>query len=349
MAITVNDPITIGGLRLQNRIILSPMQQYMGTPEGFATNHHREFYSRRARDVSLVIVESTAVSPEGRLFRNDIGIFRDDHVEALRNITDAVHAQGTPIFVQLSHGGRKSSPDVTKRLVAPSAIAYDDQYGTPEALSPSGIAQIIEEYRLAARRSVAAGFDGIEIHAAHGFLIHQFLSPLSNKRTDAYGGTPENRARFLQETLQVVRQEVGRDYPVIIRVSATDYSEGGLTPEDWVHMLKPLESDLDAIDVSSGGLLPVQPSEIYDAYQLPYATAIKQHFSIPVIAVGKIHARSLANRILADRLADCIAIGRPLLEDPDYARRLLVSQEQSESGDLNVQKELVQACDNLLS
>ncbi|MBB6691011.1 NADH:flavin oxidoreductase [Cohnella xylanilytica] len=322
---TLNDSIRIGGLTLRNRLIMAPMQQYKGTPEGYATDHHVEFYSRRAKHVSLVIVESTAVSPDGRLFPNDIGIFSDAHVEPLRRITDAVHAEGTPAFIQLSHGGRKSSPEVTKRLVAPSAIAYDETYGTPEELSVADIAAIVEQYRLAAKRSVQAGFDGIEIHAAHGFLMNQFMSPLSNKRTDGYGGTPENRARLLRESLAAIRSEVGKEYPVIVRVSATDYHEGGLTPEDWARMLKPLESDLDAIDVSTGGLLPVQPADVYDAYQVPHAAAIKPHFRIPVIAVGLIRTRSLANRILEDRLADAVAIARPLIDDPDYGERMLAA------------------------
>ncbi|WP_248924751.1 NADH:flavin oxidoreductase [Paenibacillus hamazuiensis] len=333
MTVTLTDSVKIGGLTLKNRLIMAPLQQYMGTPEGYATNHHIEFYGRRARHVALVVVESTAVSPNGRLFPSDIGIFTDRHVEPLRKITDAVHAQHTPVFVQLSHGGRKSSPEVTKRLIAPSAIAFDDNYGTPEALSLTDIESVVMEYRLAAKRSVQAGFDGIEIHAAHGFLIHQFMSPLSNKRTDAYGGAPENRARFLKEVLQAIREEVGRDYPVTVRISATDYAEGGLTPGDWAIMLKPLESGLDAIHVSTGGLVPVQPADVYTAYQLPHAAAIKPHFGIPVIAVGKIYTRSLADRILGDRLADMIAIGRPLIEDPDYAERLLMTRERQDDGE----------------
>jgi len=329
MTVTLNDPIFFGGIRLQNRLIMAPLQQYMGTPEAFATSHHTEFYGQRAKHVGLVIVESTAVSANGRLWKNDIGIYTDHHVEPLQKITDAVHAHRTPVFIQLSHGGRKSSPEVTTSLVAPSAIAFDEHYGTPESLSLAGIEQLIEDYRLAAKRSLAAGFDGIEIHAAHGFLIHQFLSPLSNTRADAYGGTAENRARFLKEVLFAIRGEVGRDFPVIVRISATDYCEGGLTPVEWARMLKPLESQLDAIHVSSGGLLPIQPSDVYTAYQLPHAAAIKQHFNIPVIAVGKIYTRSLANRILADQLADSIAIGRPLLEDPDFGERLLIAQEHA--------------------
>lgn len=324
MTKTLNDPVTIGGITLQNRLIMAPLQQqYKGTPEAFATEHHRDHYGRRAKHVGLVILESTAVSPNGRLWANDIGIYTERHVEPLRKVTETVHAHKTPVFIQLSHGGRKSSPDVTTMLVAPSAIAFDDQYGTPQELSAEGIRSIVEEYRSAAKRSKEAGFDGIELHAAHGFLIHQFLSPLSNKRTDAYGGSSANRARFLQEVLRAVREEVGRDYPVIVRISATDYSDGGLIPEEWARMLKPLESGLDAIHVSSGGLLPVQPDDVYTAYQLPHAAVLKQHFKIPVIAVGKIYTRSLADRILQDGLADIIAIGRPLLEDPDYAERLL--------------------------
>ncbi|WP_088834074.1 oxidoreductase [Paenibacillus tyrfis] len=325
MTITVNDSLSLGRLNLKNRLIMAPLQQYMGTPDAFAVGHHIEHYGRRAKHVGLVILESTAVSANGRLWKNDIGIFTDQHVKPLKKITAAIHAHQTPVFIQLSHGGRKSSPDVTNSLVAPSAIAFDDYYGIPEPLSLAGIERIIEEYRLAAKRSIEAGFDGIEIHAAHGFLIHQFLSPLSNTRSDAYGGSSENRARFLKEVLMAIREEVGSDYPVIVRISATDYCEGGLTPEEWSRMLKPLESELDAIHVSSGGLLPIQPSDVYTAYQLPHAAAIKQHFKIPVIAVGKIYTRSLANRILEDQLADGIAIGRPLLEDPDYAERLLIS------------------------
>ncbi|KEQ25679.1 oxidoreductase [Paenibacillus tyrfis] len=325
MTLTVNDSLSIGNLNLKNRLIMAPLQQYMGTPDAFAVDHHIEHYGRRARHVGLVILESTAVSANGRLWKNDIGIFTDQHVKPLMKITATIHAHQTPVFIQLSHGGRKSSPDVTNSLVAPSAIAFDDYYGIPEPLSLAGIERIIEEYRLAAKRSIEAGFDGIEIHAAHGFLIHQFLSPLSNTRSDAYGGSSENRARFLKEVLMAIREEVGSDYPVIVRISATDYCEGGLTPEEWARMLKPLESELDAIHVSSGGLLPIQPSDVYTAYQLPHAAAIKQHFKIPVIAVGKIYTRSLANRILEDQLADGIAIGRPLLEDPDYAERLLIS------------------------
>ncbi|WP_139992881.1 NADH:flavin oxidoreductase [Paenibacillus paridis] len=325
MTLTLNDPIFLGSLKLRNRLIMAPLQQYKGTPEALPTGHHIKHYKRRAGHVGLVILESTAISSSGRLWKNDIGIFTEPHVEQLRKITEAIHEHHTPVFIQLSHGGRKSSPEVTHSLVAPSAIAFDEHYGTPESLSLAGIKNIIEEYRLAARRSIEAGFDGIEVHAAHGFLIHQFSSPLSNLRTDCYGGDSENRSRFLKEVLTTIRSEVGHDYPVMIRISATDYCQGGLTAEEWAKMLKPLESMLDAIHVSTGGLLPIKPSEVYAAYQLPYAAVIKQHLNIPIIAVGKIHTRSLANRIIEDQLADCIAIGSPFLENPDFAEGLLVN------------------------
>ncbi|NQX58079.1 NADH:flavin oxidoreductase [Paenibacillus qinlingensis] len=331
MTWTLDDPIHLGSLHLKNRLIMAPLQQYKGTFDAFPIDHHIEHYGRRAKHVGLVILESTAISSNGRLWSNDIGIFTDQHVAPLRKIADAIHAHQTPAFIQLSHGGRKSSPEVTNFMVAPSAIAFDDHYGTPEPLSLAGIQTVIEEYRLAAKRTVEAGFDGIEIHAAHGFLIHQFLSPLSNIRLDDYGGNSENRARFLKEVLLAIRGEVGRQYPVTLRISATDYFKGGLTTEELVRMLQPLECELDAIHVSTGGLLPIQPSDVHTGYQVPYAAAIKQHFHIPVIAVGKIYTRSLANRILEDQLADCIAIGSPLLTDPDYAECLLTHEDQVSS------------------
>ncbi|MCR8631560.1 NADH:flavin oxidoreductase [Paenibacillus radicis (ex Xue et al. 2023)] len=324
-SLSLDTPLTIGSMELRNRLIMAPMQQYKGSPEGYATEHHIQHYSRRANLIGLIIVESTAVSDNGRLWPNDIGIYSDRHTDALKRITDPVHNQNTPIFVQLSHGGRKSAPEVTKRLIAPSAIPYDGTYGNPAELSLSEIEALIDDYRMAARRSIAAGFDGIEVHAAHGFLIHQFLSPLSNLRDDAYGGTPRGRTKFLQDTLAAIRSETGRNYPIIVRVSSTDYIDGGLNPQELALMLKPLEANglLDAVDVSSGGLLPIQPTDVHPGYQLPDAAVIKQHLNVPVIAVGKIYTRSFADRIIGDGLADAVAIGRPLLEDPDFAQKMI--------------------------
>ncbi|MEC0173799.1 NADH:flavin oxidoreductase [Paenibacillus favisporus] len=317
----------IGGLKLSNRLIVSPMQQNQGTPEAFATDYHVNHYGRLAGGAAMVMLESTGVSPNGRLFSNDIGIFTDEHVTPLKKVVEAVHAKNTPVFIQLTHGGRKSWRNGGSRLLAPSPIAYDDEYGIPEEMSLSEIRSEIDNFRLAARRSLEAGFDGIEVHAAHGHLVHQFLSPLSNHRTDEYGGSPEKRTRFLRDILEAVRSEVGRDYPVLIRVSASDFTEGGLTPVDVAKISASLEPLINAVDVSSGGLLPVNPAATPEGYQVPYASIIKQYVSIPIIAVGKIYTKELAEFILTDRLADFIAIGRPLLGDPEYIRSTFFTSE----------------------
>jgi len=317
-------PASLSRMKLRNRLIMSPMQQYQGTPESFATAYHVHHYARRARGgVGLVIVESTAVSPNGRLYPDDIGIFTDAHVPPLAAITQAVHSEGAAIALQLCHGGRKSHPSVRGRVLAPSAIAYDDFYGTPEAMVLTDIEEAVSAFADAARRAVIAGFDAIEIHAAHGYLIHQFLSPLTNRRSDAYGGSPENRARFLVEVFAAVRAAVGPGYPVIVRVSATDFAEDGLTPEavsDALRGLVPL--GLDAVDVSAGALLPLVPEGIGPEYQVPYSEAIRRSLGVPTIAVGLIRNGVRAERILAEGRADFIAIGRPFLEAPDYSDNL---------------------------
>jgi NADPH2 dehydrogenase len=326
----VYSPFSIGSLQLKNRIIKAPMQQYQGSPEGFATDHHVKYYGERARDVGLVIIESTAVSLNGRLFPNDIGIFTDEHIPPLKRVVDAVHRQGTPVFIQLSHGGRKSYKTAQSRLLAPSRLAYDEEHGLPEAMSLEDIQNVIEEFRLAARRSREAGFDGIEMHAAHGFLLHQFLSPLSNKRTDAYGGPLTHRVRLLQEVLAAIRNEVEADYPVQIRVSASDYVRGGLHPQEVgeaMHLLEPLQ--IDAVHVSSGALLPLAPLAVYPGYQVPYAAMIRRYVQIPVIAVGLIYTLEMIEQILQDHLADFVAIGRPLSDNPHFVEELLYPEKRA--------------------
>lgn len=317
-------PASIGNITLMNRLIMAPMQQRQGTAEAMATDYHVEHYSARAKGgVGLVIIESTSVSRNSRLFQDDIGIYTDAHIAPMKKIVDAVHAFDTPVFIQLCHGGRKSSPQNEGRMLAPSAIAFNEEYGTPEEMSLDDIQEAIRLFTDAARRSIEAGFDGIELHAAHGYLLHQFLSPLSNKRTDTYGGSLENRVRLIKEILTEVRNVIGKNVPVQIRLSASDYVDGGLTAEelgDAMNMLMPL--GLDAVHVSTGGLLPVQPSEVYPGYQVPYAKKMKDYVSVPVIAVGGIHSAQLANEIVEEGKADFIAIGRPLLDDPNYAFKL---------------------------
>ncbi|QRG69010.1 NADH:flavin oxidoreductase [Brevibacillus choshinensis] len=325
--VTLQSPMNIGNVQLKNRLILAPMQQNKGTLQAMPTDYHVKHYRDRAKHVGLVIIESTGVSANGRLYPNDIGIFTDEHTGPLRRIVEAVHEEHTPIFIQLTHGGRKAWPEVVDRLVAPSAIAYDDFYGVPEEMTSKDIREAISEFRFAARRSVQAGFDGIELHLAHGHLLHQFLSPLSNLRSDEYGGSLENRLRIIREVVIAIREEVGCAYPLQIRVSASDFAEGGLTPVDVAHALTYLEEFIDAVHVSAGGTLPVAPLADGAGYQVPYASVIKQYVKVPVIAVGRIHSGQLANFILADELADFIAVGRPMQEDPHFAQKLLQYEE----------------------
>lgn len=317
----------LGPLKLKNRLVMAPMQQYRGTRESFATAYHEFHYGRCAEGgVGMIIVESTAVSPNGRLFKDDIGIFSDAHIAPLARVTEAVHAHGTPILLQLSHGGRKSNPPPGAELLAPSAIGYGDDYGQPRAMTAGDIAHAVAEFAAAARRAVKAGFDGIELHAAHGYLLHQFLSPLSNQRGDAYGGSPAARIRAIYETLAAIRAVVGADYPVTLRVSASDYVAGGLTPEvvaRAVQALAPL--GLAAVHVSSGGLLPVAPEAVFPGYQLPYARTIREITGVPVIAVGGLHRRAIIEKALADGDADLVALGRPILERPDFMTDKLAS------------------------
>lgn len=313
-------PAMLGRLRLRNRLVMSPMQQYQGTADASATAYHAHHYARRARGgVGLVMVESTAVAPEGRLFGDDIGLYSAAHVAPLRAVVDAVHAEGAAIAVQLSHGGRKSFRGAGA-LLAPSAIAYDDTYGVPEAMTQAQIAKAIADYERATRYALDAGFDAIELHAAHGFLVHQFMSPISNHRDDEYGGSAHNRGRFLREVFAAIRGVVGPDYPLLVRVSGSDFDPDGLTPEAVAELLLPLrELGLQAVDVSAGGLSPKVPYGIGVEYQVPFASTIRRALDVPTIAVGLIRGADRAEAILRDEHADFIAIGRPLLERPDYA------------------------------
>jgi NADPH2 dehydrogenase len=316
-------PIMIGNIELKNRLVVAPMQQRQGTREAFATDYHVNHYTEIAKGgISLVIIESTSVSEGGRLFSDDIGILTDEHVPPLKYVVDSVHQQNVPIFIQLCHGGRKSSPTNKGRMLAPSAIAFNDEYGLPSEMTKEEIKNVTKQFVQAAKRSVEAGFDGIELHAAHGYLLHQFLSPLSNRRADEYGGTLENRVRILKEIIVAVRDEVGANYPIQIRFSADDYHQDGLRPEEIgesLAFLKPY--GINAVHVSSGGLLPIPPANVYPGYQIPYAEKIKQYIDVPIISVGLIHSKALAEDILLTGKADCIAIGRPILEDPAFVSK----------------------------
>lgn len=330
---TLFSAFSLGALRLANRLVMAPMQQYCGTIEGHAIERHVEHYARRAAGgVGLVIVEATSVSPEGRLMLDDLSLFDDSQIAGLSRIVSGVHAHGVPVAAQLVHGGRKSVAFRGSSPIGPGTLAYSEKFTAPRAMTVHEIERVKDDFVLAARRAVRAGFDAIELHAAHGFLLHQFLSPLTNTREDAWGGNADRRARLLHEVVRAVHGVLPLGMPLTVRISASDYAEGGLEPKTVGEALRGIERGrLAAVHVSSGGLLPVQPPSTDEGYQVPFAAEIRALTGLPTIAVGQIRSAERASDFLRTGACDLVAIGRPLLEDPDLPRRWRASaQAQSE-------------------
>lgn len=317
-------------VRFANRIGVSPMCQY-SSEDGFATDWHLVHLGARAQGgAGLVILEASAVTPEGRISSVDLGIWKDEHIPALARIAGFLHSQGARAGIQLAHAGRKggmSSPFIGEHVlspaeggwqtVAPSAIAFSPAYSVPAALDAAGIAATVQAFRLAARRAQTAGFDLVEIHAAHGYLLHQFLSPLANKRTDAYGGSFENRTRFVLEVVDAVRAEWPADLPLFIRISATDWADGGWNIDESVqlaHLLR--DHGVDLVDVSSGALVPNVQIPLGPGYQVPFAARIRKEAAIATAAVGLITDAEQANAIVANGEADLVLLAREMLRDP---------------------------------
>jgi len=306
-------PITIRDLTLKNRIVMAPMCMYSSNKEdGIATDWHFTHYESRAiGQVGLIMVEATGVTPNGRITKNDLGIWSDDHIDGLKEIVNRVHKHGAKAAIQLAHAGRKA---VFESTVAPSSMKFDEKSPIPHELSPVEITELVQAFQQGARRAIEAGFDCLEIHAAHGYLIHQFLSPLANQRTDEYGGTLENRFQFLKQIIEAIRSIW--DGVLMVRVSATDYLEGGLTIEDHVQFAKWMKQlDVDLIDVSTGGIL-LAKINLSPGYQVPYSQKIKHEANISTGAVGLINSGTLAEQILQEEKADLIFIGRALLRNP---------------------------------
>lgn len=300
---------------------MSPMCQYMASQDGLANDwHFVHLVSRTIGGVGLVLTEATAIEPRGRISDNDLGIWSAEHVAPLKSIVEAIHGFGGKVGIQLAHAGRKS--EVKQGTpVGPSPLPFDEGYPTPKELSQDEIRDIQAGFMEAAKRALRAGFDVIEIHAAHGYLISEFLSPASNKRTDEYGGSTENRARFLKETIQAVRKVWPDDRALFVRISATDYTEDGMTLEETLRLLACLKDEaVDIWDISSGGIVPLgmQPVEIgtYPGYQIPYASRIRRELGVKTMAVGLISTPELAEHTLATGNADLIALGRELLRNP---------------------------------
>ena len=308
------EPITIRNMQLKNRFVMPPMCMYSAFhKDGKVGPFHTAHYVARAiGQVGLVIVEATGILPEGRISDECLGIWEDAQVEGMKKLVQAIREQGAVPALQINHAGRKS---VTTgiRKIAPSAIPFNEHEVTYEEMTEQDIHNVLKAYREAARRADEAGFMGLEIHAAHGYLINQFLSPLSNLRQDAYG---QDKALFLHQAVEAVSSAWPKDKALWIRISATDWLEGGVTPEDWISWLGALPRSMDMVHVSSGGLQksPIRP---YPGYMLPLAEAIKKGTGLPVIGVGHLDDDQLVMQALEAGRCDLAAMGRELLRHPN--------------------------------
>lgn len=325
-------PLTIRSVVLKNRIAVSPMCQY-SSEDGFANDWHLVHLGTRAiGGAGLVICEATAISPEGRITYGDLGIWKDAHVPMLANITGFITRNGSVPGIQLAHAGRKASTHVPWKgsaalkdnenawtTVAPSAISYKEGMHVPAELDANGIAKVIADFRNAAMRAKTAGFKVIEIHAAHGYLLHEFLSPLSNQRNDAYGGNFENRVRLLIEVTEAIRSVWLDGLPLFVRISATDYTDGGWTIDDSIGLARILKTKgADLIDCSSGGNVHDAKIKAGPLYQVPFAAQVKQTAGIMTGAVGLITTATEAENIIAEGKADLVLLARQLLRDPYF-------------------------------
>ncbi|PWK11622.1 NADPH dehydrogenase NamA [Tumebacillus permanentifrigoris] len=314
------DSYTIKGLTLKNRIMMSPMCQYVANTDGTVSDWHFVHYGARAiGGVGLIMLEASAVEARGRISMHDIGIWSDDHIAGLRRIVDFGHQYGASMGIQIAHAGVKAETDEPN--VAPSALTHFPRYTVPQELSVAEIGEIVEKFKAAAVRAVQAGFDTVELHGAHGYLLNEFLSPLTNKRTDEYGGTLENRLRFPLQVISAVKSVLPVEMPLLMRVSASEYSEESYSLDEMVSMVTAFkEAGVDMVDCSSGGALPVAPPAIYPGYQVQFAEAIKRGADIPTIAVGLLDNPALAEEVVRNGRADLVAIARGLLRDPHWAK-----------------------------
>lgn len=333
---TLFSPLRLRSLTLRNRIVVSPMCQY-SAQDGFANDwHFVHLGSRAVGGAALVFTEAAAVEARGRISPEDLGIWRDAHIAPLKRITAFVEAHGAVPGIQLAHAGRKAStyrPWTEQKgavpegeggwsVVGPTATPFSDTYPVPQALDEAGLESIVEAFREGAQRSLEAGFKVAEIHAAHGYLLHSFLSPLSNTRTDAYGGAFEGRARLLLEVTEAVRSVWPDALPLVVRLSASDWDEHGWTPEDSVTLAKLLHArGVDLIDCSSGGVVPGITIPTGPGYQVPLAAQVRREAGVPTGAVGLITGSAQADTVIRSGQADVVLLARELLRDPYWPHR----------------------------
>jgi 2,4-dienoyl-CoA reductase-like NADH-dependent reductase (Old Yellow Enzyme family) len=329
------DPITFRGLSLSNRILVSPMCEY-SCEDGLANEWHLvHLGSRAVGGAGLIFTEATAVTPEGRISPQDLGIWSDRHIEPLARAVRFIHAQGRPAGIQLAHAGRKGSttrpwdppgavlPENGGWVpVGPTSAAFADGFPIPAPLDEAGIRAVIAAFRSAAERALTAGFDVAEVHAAHGYLIHEFLSPLSNARTDGYGGSFENRVKLCLEVVDAVRGVWPERLPVFVRISSTDWTAGGWDLEQSVELARRLrDRGVDLIDCSSGGNVSSATIPLGPGYQVPFAERIRRDVGIATGAVGLITDARQADEIVSSGRADCVLLARELLRDPYWPLR----------------------------
>lgn len=325
-------PLQIKGVSLKNRIVMSPMCQYSAT-DGFVNDWHLvHLGSRAVGGAGLIITEAMAVSPEGRISAGDLGLWKDEHIAPIRRITDFIHQQGSVAGVQLAHAGYKASSAVPWeggkyistaeggwQPVSPSATLLTDQKTYSKELTKANVEQIVEDFKQAAKRAIEAGFKVIEIHAAHGYLLNEFLSPVANKRTDGFGGSFENRSRALLLVIDAVKEVVPTEIPLFVRISATDWRADGWKIEDSVRLSAILkEKGIDLIDCSTGGFVAPKEIPIVPNYQVPFAEEIKTKVGIKTGAVGLITSAEQANEIIRSGKADLVFWARELLRNPYF-------------------------------
>lgn len=327
-------PLTLRSVNVRNRIVMSPMCQYAAADGKVQPWHLVHLGARAVGGVGIVMTEATAVTPQGRLSPEDLGIWSDDHIAGLSGLTEMIARQGAVPGIQLAHGGRKSARyrpwegngpldgSLSWPLIGPSAIPYDSGWQVPKAMDASDIQALVHAFRLAARRARKAGFKIIEGHFAHGYLMHSFLSPLTNRREDEYGGPLENRARLPIEVARALREEWPDDLPIFIRLSVVDWVEGGLDLAQSLEIARWLgEIGVDLIDCSSGAAVPGEQAPVMPGYQVPFAQRIRQDTGLATAAVGLITEPDQAEKIIASRSADLVFLARALLRDPYWAAK----------------------------
>ncbi|GFP77615.1 NADPH dehydrogenase NamA [Clostridium fungisolvens] len=323
---------------LKNKIVMPPMCMYSADNDGKANDFHYNHYITRAiGGVGFIIVEATGITENGRISDNDLGIWDDSHIDGLKTIVEGVKKYGSKIAIQLNHAGRKYTGNFSE-AVAPSKIGFDEDSILPRELTKNDIKEIITKFKEAAQRADKAGFDAIEIHGAHGYLIHQFLSPLSNLRTDEYGGSVKNRTKFLKEILQAIKEVWPENKAISLRVSSDDYTTDGITLDDMIEIINEVKKYIDIVHVSTGGLVPAKIA-VYPGYQVNYSNEIRNKCNIPTIAVGLITDLNMAEEIVSNKRADLVAIGRELLRNPF----LILNDARDKNLDIDYPKQYLRA------